>query len=326
MSSTFIKSIHMHPRRYQEHLVDVGRQQVSEIADYWPRYVKHHRVSPFVQVFPFYLCFISYLEMSWYLPSFTYLSIWLIPISHYLQKLVVMRQITSHHFASSLSVHSEYLSFRLHRPASRTFVQRFPSPASIAQHSVLHPESSLVFSIAFSVVLSLPTSCTMLASSCLVSIPSPPSFPHSSSSFYVVLTFSKVWDSSGSHHYSTVLDSRLYYILGLLKVCPCTFVVFRCFVVKSTRVRITARWGFGPPFEEEEDLLTTWLSSPLLPALAFPSVSTCTPFHVTAHPHSLVTWPSQWHHYLQPFPLALHQAWLNPLFTTFDPPLANMIA
>jgi hypothetical protein len=228
----------MHPRRYQEHLMDVGRQQVSEIADYRPRYVKHHRVSPFVQVFPFYLCFISYLETSWYLPSFTYLSIWLIPISHYLQKLVVTRQITSYRFASSLSVHSEYLSFSLRRPASRTFVQRFPSPASIAQRSVLRPKSSLAFSIEFSVVSSLPTSCTTLAYSCLVSVPSPPSFPHSSSSFYIVSTFSKVWDSSGSHHYFTVLDSRLYYILGLLKVCPCTFVVFRCFVVESTRVRI----------------------------------------------------------------------------------------
>ena len=229
----------MHPRRYQEHLVDVGRQQVSEIADYRPRYVKHHRISPFVQVFPFYLCFISYLETSWYLPSFTYLSIWLIPISHYLQKLVVTRQITSYHFASSLSVHSEYLSFSLRRPASRTFVQRFPSPASIAQRSVLRPESSLAFSIEFSVVSSLPTSCTTLASFCLVSVPSPPSVPHSSSSFYIVSTFSKVWDSSGSHHYFTVLDSRLYYILGLLKVCPCTFIVFRCFVVQSTRVHIT---------------------------------------------------------------------------------------
>ena len=154
----------MHPWRYQEHLVDIGRQQVSEIVDYQLRYVKHHRVSPFVQVFPFYLCFISYLETSWYLPSFTYLSIWLIPISHYLQKLVVMRQITSYHFASSLSVHSKYLSFRLCHPASRTFVQCFPSPASIAQCSVLRPESSLAFSIEFSVVSSLPTSCTTLAS------------------------------------------------------------------------------------------------------------------------------------------------------------------
>ena len=230
----------MHPQRYQEHLVDVGRQQVSEIADYWLRYVKHHRVSPFVQVFPFYLCFISYLETSWYLPSFTYLSIWLIPITHYLQKLVVMRQITSHHFASSLSVHSGYLSFSLHCPASRTFVQHSPSPASIAQRSVLCPESSLAFSIEFSVVSSLPTSCTTLASSCLISVPSPPSFPHSSASFHIVSTFSKVWDSSGSHHYFTVLNSHLYYILGLLKVCPCTFVVFRCFVIESTWVHISA--------------------------------------------------------------------------------------
>ena len=230
----------MHPQRYQEHLVDVGRQQVSEIADYRPRYVKHHQVSPFVQVFPFYLCFISYLETLWYLPSFTYLFIQLIPISHYLQKLVVTRQITSHHFASSLPVHSEYLSFSLRHPASRTFVQHFPSPASIALHPVLRPASSLAFSIEFSVVLSLPMSCTTLASSCLVSVPCPPSFPHSSSSFYIVSTFLKIWDSSGLHHYSTVLDSHLYYILGLLKVCPCTLVVFRCFVVKSTWVCISA--------------------------------------------------------------------------------------
>ena len=72
-----------------------------------------------------------------------------------------MRQITSYHFASSLSVHSEYLSFSLHRPASRTFVQHFPSPASIALHPVLHPASSLAFSIEFSVVSSLLTSCIM---------------------------------------------------------------------------------------------------------------------------------------------------------------------
>ena len=233
MSSTFIKSIHMHPWWYQENLVDIGRQQVSEIVDYRPRYVKHHRVSPFVQVFPFYLCFISYLETLWYLPSFTYLSIRLIPISDYPQKLVVMRQITSYRFASSLSVHSEYLSFSLHCPVSRTFVQHFPSPASIALHPVLHPASSLAFSIKFSIVSSLPTSCTMLASSCLVSVPSPPSFPHSSSSFHIVSTLLKVWDSSGSHHYSTVLDSHLYYILGLLKVCPCTFVVFRWFCCRE---------------------------------------------------------------------------------------------
>ena len=98
----------------------------------------------------------------------------------------------SYRFASSLSVHSEYLSFSLRHPASRTFVQRFPSPASIAQCSVLCPESSLAFSIEFSVVSSPPTLCTTLASSCLVSVPSPPSFPHLSSSFYIVSTFSKV--------------------------------------------------------------------------------------------------------------------------------------
>ena len=81
---------------------------------------------------------------------------------------------------------------------------------------------------------------TMLASSCLVSVPSPPSFPHLSSSFHIVSTLLKAWDSSGSHHFSTVLNSHLYYILRLLKVCPCTFVVFRCFVVESTRVHISA--------------------------------------------------------------------------------------
>ena len=149
----------MHPWQYQEYLVDIGRQQVSEIVDYRLGHVKHHQVSPFVQVFPFYLCFISYLETSWYFPSFTYLLIRLIPISHYLQKLVVMRQITSYHFASSLSVHSKYLSFSLHHPVLRAFVQHSPSPVSIAQCSVLHPMSSLAFSIKFSVVLSLPISC-----------------------------------------------------------------------------------------------------------------------------------------------------------------------
>ena len=187
------------------------------------RHVKHHRVSPFVQVFPFYLCFISYLETLWYLPSFTYLSIWLIPISHYLQKLVVTRQITSHHFASSLSVHSEYLSFNLCHPASRTFVQHFPSPASIALCPVLHPVSSLVFSIEFSIVLSLLTLCATLAFSCLISVPSPPSFPHLTSSFHIVSTFSKVWDSSGSHHFSTVLDSRPYYIKRTTEGVPLHF-------------------------------------------------------------------------------------------------------
>ena len=179
--------------------------------------------------------------MSWYLPSFTYLSIQLIPISHYLQKLIVTRQITSYCFASSLSVHSEYLSFSLHHPALRTFVQHSPSTASIALHPVLRPASSLAFSIKFSVVSSLLTSCTMLASSCLISVSSPPSFPHSSSSFHIISTLSKVWDSSGLHHYSTVLNSHLYYILRLLKVCPCTFVVFRCFVVKSIWVHISVQ-------------------------------------------------------------------------------------
>ena len=121
-SSNFIKSIHMHPQWYQEYLVDVVRQQVSEIADYQPRHVKHHWVSPFIEVLHFYWFFDFTLEMSWYISPFTYLSIWPIPISYYLQKLVAMRKITSHRFASSLSVHREYLSFSLHCPASRIFV------------------------------------------------------------------------------------------------------------------------------------------------------------------------------------------------------------
>lgn len=66
----------------------------------------------------------------------------------------------SHCFASSVSTQSISVSVCI-IPASRVFVQHSPSPASIAQHSVLCPayssESSIVFSVGSfcSLVLSL---------------------------------------------------------------------------------------------------------------------------------------------------------------------------